>query len=589
MDLTFNVADLLGNNFDARRTRVWLETNIPDGVIVDSSGNEIRLGTTTAEVGTDGTGIFEGVMPTNAATNPTAFQYQFHADYPDRNASKGRGQWSSGWFSQTVTADISDLAAEVATPPTYASTLMTQLDDYAASLEPTLDAYVTSAAASEAAAETAETNAETARDEAEAARAGIVGDLGTTDSQAATLAASGSGSLLDDVLVGREGGFVPALGVKNAADYAGASPAAQITAALNAVTSGDRETVVVPPSMRPGTAPAPNTASDYVINDRATVIDQRGSYGLLSNQQQRATFALTRLFDTNTETVAQASDNMSVFGVEAFLNAGSGSNGADAQPVHGENVALYAGMRRKAGSTRGGWAANFVVVNYEAPDEHISTRGLELNIANASGVDATTTTPHDGVVVFAGGTGHSRYGYVVGNNGTEEFLSGIYVSSAVVNSGIVVEPSIPIGIDLRSQLRLQSMGSGVIPFHLIPYDDTTATAMRGRTAADAATVWSVNNRGDSSWRDLTATRGDGTGQLTFGSGSGYLYANGSNIQFSQPLKAMGTTALIIGGTGSPEGVTTAGVGSIFLRSNGGAGTTFYVKESGAGNTGWVAK
>lgn len=43
------------------------------------------------------------------------------------------------------------------------------------------------------------------------------------------------------------------------------------------------------------------------------------------------------------------------------------------------------------------------------------------------------------------------------------------------------------------------------------------------------------------------------------------------------------------GSGTPEGVVTANIGSIFLRTNGGASTTLYVKESGTGNTGWVAK
>ena len=43
------------------------------------------------------------------------------------------------------------------------------------------------------------------------------------------------------------------------------------------------------------------------------------------------------------------------------------------------------------------------------------------------------------------------------------------------------------------------------------------------------------------------------------------------------------------GSGTPEGVVTAVVGSIYTRTDGGAGTTLYVKESGAGNTGWVAK
>lgn len=47
--------------------------------------------------------------------------------------------------------------------------------------------------------------------------------------------------------------------------------------------------------------------------------------------------------------------------------------------------------------------------------------------------------------------------------------------------------------------------------------------------------------------------------------------------------------LLFTGTGSPEGVVTAAMGSLFLRTDGGAATTLYVKTSGAGNTGWTAK
>ena len=43
------------------------------------------------------------------------------------------------------------------------------------------------------------------------------------------------------------------------------------------------------------------------------------------------------------------------------------------------------------------------------------------------------------------------------------------------------------------------------------------------------------------------------------------------------------------GSGSPEGVLTAVIGSLYTRTNGGAGTTLYVKESGISNTGWIAK
>lgn len=43
------------------------------------------------------------------------------------------------------------------------------------------------------------------------------------------------------------------------------------------------------------------------------------------------------------------------------------------------------------------------------------------------------------------------------------------------------------------------------------------------------------------------------------------------------------------GSGSPEGVVTAPVGSLYSRSDGGLLTSLYVKESGSGNTGWMGK
>jgi hypothetical protein len=50
-----------------------------------------------------------------------------------------------------------------------------------------------------------------------------------------------------------------------------------------------------------------------------------------------------------------------------------------------------------------------------------------------------------------------------------------------------------------------------------------------------------------------------------------------------------TTVFWTSGSGTPEGVVTAPVGSLFTRTDGGAATTLYVKESGTGSTGWVAK
>ena len=52
----------------------------------------------------------------------------------------------------------------------------------------------------------------------------------------------------------------------------------------------------------------------------------------------------------------------------------------------------------------------------------------------------------------------------------------------------------------------------------------------------------------------------------------------------------GQNVNIIAGTGEPEGVRSAPVGSIYLRTDGAAGASFYVKEPGASTkNGWVAK
>jgi hypothetical protein len=47
--------------------------------------------------------------------------------------------------------------------------------------------------------------------------------------------------------------------------------------------------------------------------------------------------------------------------------------------------------------------------------------------------------------------------------------------------------------------------------------------------------------------------------------------------------------LIITGTGDPESVIAAPVGSTFHRTDDGATSSFYVKESGGGDTGWAGK
>jgi hypothetical protein len=74
--------------------------------------------------------------------------------------------------------------------------------------------------------------------------------------------------------------------------------------------------------------------------------------------------------------------------------------------------------------------------------------------------------------------------------------------------------------------------------------------------------------------------------LELGSVNGVVYLNNPINKFNWQAF---TGVVWEVNSGSPENVVTAGVGSLYTRTNGGAGTTLYVKESGTGNTGWIAK
>ena len=64
------------------------------------------------------------------------------------------------------------------------------------------------------------------------------------------------------------------------------------------------------------------------------------------------------------------------------------------------------------------------------------------------------------------------------------------------------------------------------------------------------------------------------------------------VYAKQGIFPSSTAAVGVGwrsGAGTPEGVISAPVGSLWTRTDGGNGTTLYVKQSGTGNTGWAAK
>jgi hypothetical protein len=114
-------------------------------------------------------------------------------------------------------------------------------------------------------------------------------------------------------------------------------------------------------------------------------------------------------------------------------------------------------------------------------------------------------------------------------------------------------------------------------------------AARGRVIANSITS-SVNTG-----LDITATA---TGTLvdnnTFNGNAGLALGDagtgtvvGLNAGMATPYLTESVKRLA--GTGTPEGVHAAPVGSTFNRTDGGVGSSFYVKETGTGNTGWAAK
>lgn len=151
-------------------------------------------------------------------------------------------------------------------------------------------------------------------------------------------------------------------------------------------------------------------------------------------------------------------------------------------------------------------------------------------------------------------------------------------------------------------------------FRIAKNGSTTFTSfIRAIRDTAAGNTWSSQVTGDS--QDRFAVRADG--QVEWGPGGvaardTNLYrvsANtlGTDDAFSAgvgtnwlirlldvgglPAVAFGppSAPAIICGTGTPEGVVSALVGSLYMRRDGGAGTSFYVKQSGTGNTGWVGK
>lgn len=154
-----------------------------------------------------------------------------------------------------------------------------------------------------------------------------------------------------------------------------------------------------------------------------------------------------------------------------------------------------------------------------------------------------------------------------------------------------------------STARLRVANSGAITCQFVDGDDITLTSSSNSREVNLSNI-GVKVTSSSNSGNYSQVREDLVSSQNVASGSANLISSGSGTRvsvtdFSNILAldsdssgeritwSIGPT--IWAGSGSPESVVTAGVGSLFLRLDGGAGTSLYVKQSGSGNTGWVGK
>lgn len=261
-------------------------------------------------------------------------------------------------------------------------------------------------------------------------------------------------------------------------------------------------------------------------------------------------------------------------------------------------------------------SSNIALLTTRAQITNLEASGLVGDLTGATGFDGTASR-----VLLQAGTAARPTNTFVGDTDTGTYSSGadtfdittggsnrLSVSSNSTltgNLGINTAGNSSYALDVASgALRVtNSNGSSTAavegkgnsnPYFLLT--DTSASAIIGRMQAlsgapDRLAVGSFSNHpfglyANSAERWTVGTSGN------FTPAAASMYSIGSSTlpvaDFTQSGKHYwnSTTLFDYYGSGSPEGVVTATVGSVYRRTNGSSGTTLYVKESGSGNTGW---
>lgn len=169
-----------------------------------------------------------------------------------------------------------------------------------------------------------------------------------------------------------------------------------------------------------------------------------------------------------------------------------------------------------------------------------------------------------------------------------------YTRASIYADPNVTEISAQAGGSLASQvtsIRLNSLGTGSqVQFAL---NGTIKWTFSGTTLIPTATTGVIGTTA----APLAFLRMDaGGGIIFYNSGAAQVELQSDSLNTLSLYDGAGgrtarleygATQYLQAGSGTPEASITAGISSLYSRTNGGAGTSLYVKESGTGNTGWA--
>jgi hypothetical protein len=217
-----------------------------------------------------------------------------------------------------------------------------------------------------------------------------------------------------------------------------------------------------------------------------------------------------------------------------------------------------------------------------------------------------------------GATGPTTWGYDAVNLGTFQSQTA-FIQRGNFHYGLVSTPvTAALYVKGSSGKAIYSESTATIQIQFKPSGGATSYQLgvdgsveAGSTSAASTVLYDFHSSGNPNDYDsrIQATGGGA------GAGAGLLSFLAAGFSFNAPVRPStdGSTQLgtvtqnwsrgyireirpasndavkWLAGAGTPEGVVSGGIGSLYTRTDGGAGTTLYIKEAGAGTTGWVAK